>query len=186
MSKLFSALMDQKVDDNTPFEEIFAKTKFVHFFFITSALIYVLLASQLQQYVFEPGSGFVTLPSTEYMLLLGVLVVAAFVCAAIVLLVLPKRNTVEFLVEKRNVKSLNQLGLGLREEHLRRVIFCNTIAIFGLVLFLLNGNIFHLIPFVAVSILLLILIYPRWANWEAAKNKLQMLELGGSGQSLIS
>lgn len=42
-----------------------------------------------------------------------------------------------------------------------RIVFAESIAIFGLLLFLLNGNFSHLILFTALAIIGMLLVYPR-------------------------
>jgi len=47
-------------------------------------------------------------------------------------------------------------------------------AILGLVLFLFNGRLSHLVAFVLLSFVLMLSFFPRWSAWEEARNAYRM------------
>jgi hypothetical protein len=56
------------------------------------------------------------------------------------LVVLPRQNSPENLIESEDITSPAELGQTLYAAHLARVGMIEAIAIFGLILFLLNEN----------------------------------------------
>lgn len=62
----------------------------------------------------------------------------------------------------------------MSKAHSVRIALADAIAVFGLVLFLLNGNLLHLLAFIGIAFVLLLLIFPRKAEWAEAQTLIEM------------
>ncbi len=153
----------------TSYEEYFQRLRYTHTLFMISPVIYVLVAVLLKQEVLGPQGGFVDLPSAEYNILSFVLLLAAIVVGVAACFLVPQRHPIAGLIEQSD--SLLALGSALFQKHILRVTLADTPAIFGVTLFLLNGVMAHLVAFVLLSLLLLLVLFPRWATWAEARRE---------------
>lgn len=157
----------QFVPAATSFEGFFQVTRKVHWIFAVSPLIYVLVALVLKRWVLQPQGGFVDFAVAEYNLaLLGAGLASIGMCFALYFL-LPRWQSVAKLIKQST--SLLDLGAQLYRVHLQRVQIAMIPAILGLVLFLLNGILEHLVVFSLITLLLLVVMRPRWSVWQQAE-----------------
>jgi len=169
MSKIEFSLF-KKATPETDFEESLGITRLNSFIFMLSDIIYILVAWLIQQNVWGGEQmGFVNLPKATYTQALIAVGVVTLISVAIQFFYLPKITSPAALLNKNQISSLNELGYRLNQAHLLRIAVAQVPAILGLVLYLLNGNIPHMIVFVLVSFITLLLIFPRQETWDEAK-----------------
>ncbi len=170
MKTRFEIPLSQKITPETPFDDAFNITRRNHVMFMISGLVYVLVAWLIQQFVWggQP-TGFLNLPELTYLMLAGAAVVLTLAAIAALFLILPKMTSPAAVLDKKDISTVETLGFELSQAHMVRIVAAQTPAILGLVLYLLNGNIPHMIIFVAISLLLLLATFPRRDDWEEGK-----------------
>ncbi len=151
------------------FAEIYSQTRTVHLAFLMSTVVYVILGFVIKNFVMGTESGLVGLPALTYLMLRLIFLLVSVVIAYLLLFELPRRNSVQKILARKDVSSPLELGQALQAAHMMQVSLAQAIAIFGLLLFLLNGNLFHLFVFAAFAFTLLVGIYPRRSEWDEAK-----------------
>ena len=160
----------QKVTKETPFDEAFSATRRIYVTYIASGLIYVLVARLLQEGVWMNGrAGFIGLPPATYLALLAAAGVITVIVTAALFFYLPKITSPAAVLAKKSPETEEAFGFELYQTHVMRLIAAQTPAILGLLLFLLNGSIPHMLIFVIISWTLLLLTFPRKDAWNEAK-----------------
>ena len=150
-------------------EVAFRKARLVNFVFLGSLFVMGGFGVFLKVFVMGTDPGFIGLPHSTYSVLFGVLSLVSVVLAFFVLLIFPKQNSPTKLIEKSAIISLADLGQALLVVQMMRISFVQAIAIWGLILFFLNGELLPLFGFTGVALVLLVLIVPRWSDWEEAR-----------------
>ena len=158
-----------KLDENITFDRAFNASRILTFVYSASVLVYVVVAAALVQFVPVARMGFVGFPEATYGNLLILASAAALLILAAVLLVAPRFTSAEALLARKKIETIDKLGYELLRAHSTVVAFITTIAILGLMLFLFNGHLLHMIPFAILSILLQLYNLPRKEAWEEAK-----------------
>ncbi len=151
------------------FTEIYNQTRTVHLAFLMSTVVYVILGFVINNFIMGTMSGFVGLPFSIYLVLIIVFLLVSGLIIYLLLVELPRRNSAQNILARKDVSSPLELGQALQATHMMRIALTQAIAIFGLVLFLLNGNLYHLLVFAAVACGLFIVIFPRRSEWDEAK-----------------
>ena len=170
MSGKFEIFQAKKITKETPFDEAFSGARRIYVTYIASGLIYVLVARLLQQGVWMGGQdGFIGLPQATYLALLAAAGAITVIVTAALFFYLPKITAPAAVLAKKSPQTEEAFGFELFQAHIMRLIAAQTPAILGLVLFLLNGSILHMLVFVIISWLLLLLTFPRKEAWEEAK-----------------
>jgi hypothetical protein len=166
------------LSNKTPPQDLdaaFRQVRLTHLAFLASTLIYGLVGILLKQFIMGAEPGFVGLDPSTYFMLLVLFIIISVGLGFVVLVVLPRRNSPQHLVKSEAVSSSAELGQALFKAHSIRIAMTEAIAIFGLVLFLLNGNLLHLLVFIGIAfVLLLLLIFPRKAEWAEAQTLIEM------------
>lgn len=150
-------------------DTMFRQTRYIHLFFLVAIILYGVLGIILKLFVMGSDPGFVGLPSSTYSILLTILTIVSVALGIIILFIFPKKNSPQNLVKRESVSSSEELGQVLSKVHMARVTLAQTIAIFGLVLFFLNGNLPPLFAFSGIAFVLLLLIFSRRAEWDEAQ-----------------
>jgi len=170
MSGKFGIFQTRKATKETPFDETFGITRRAHVMYMISGLTYLLVAWLLQQNVWMGQQvGFIDLPPATYLALLAAAGVITVIVTAALLFYLPKITAPAAVLSRKSPRTQEAFGFELYQAHIMRIIAAQTPAILGLVLFLLNGSIPHMLIFVIVSWMLLLLTFPRKEAWEEAK-----------------
>ncbi len=154
---------------------VFRQVRFIHFSFLASTLIYGVVGILLKQFMMGAEPGFVGLDPSPYLMLLTLLIIVSVVVGFMILVVLPKRNSVRHLIKSEAISSSAELGQVLSKAHFLRMALAEAVAVFGLVLFFLNGNLLHLFAFIGIALVLLLLIFPRKAEWDEAQTLIEKL-----------
>ncbi|MEK6698144.1 MAG: hypothetical protein AABZ10_03775 [Nitrospirota bacterium] len=132
---------------------------------IGSVLVYAVIAELIKESN-APFQGFIQM--SDIAMLRNVLLVVA----AVEFIVIPVLNRV-MLSGTVPPRSASASGQHLPE--IKRLIssafvtyaLCESVAIYGLVLFLLNGNSSDLYLFIILSVLLFTVYFPKYSRWEA-------------------
>lgn len=154
----------------TSFEGYFNATRTLSRVFAFSPLIYVLVGLALRAFAMPPGRGFTDLNPSDYNIAFALAGVASFGLVAVACFVLPQFRPVSRLVEQSS--SALDLAAALSRAHLQRVQLMQVPAIMGLVLFLMNGILWHLVLFTALSLVGQLLIPLSRSEWDAALDQL--------------
>ncbi len=165
----FRNLFSANLDENITFDRAFNVSRILTFVYSASVLVYVVVATALVQFVPVARMGFVGFPKSTYGNIIILAIVAALLILAGVLFVAPRFTSAEALLARKKIATIDKLGYELLRVHRTMVAFITAIAIFGLVLFLFNGHLLHMIPFAILSILLQLYNLPRKEAWEEAK-----------------
>ncbi len=152
------------------FAEIYSQTRSAHLAFLISPIIYVILGFVIKNFVMGTEPGLVGLSASAYLMLQLIFLLVSAVIGYLLLFELPRRNSPQNILARKDVSSSLELGQALQVTHMIQVFLAVAIAIFGLLLFLLNGRLFHLFVFATFAFSLLIVIYPRRSRWEEAKS----------------
>ena len=153
------------------FETAFRSAKLISLIFAAAVFMYLLLAWLLHSLVLEPGHGLVDLPQDLFNMIVVAALLASLGVAVLVLFILPQRDSVENILNRANVATLQDLAAAMLQAHSVRAALAEAPAIFGLVLFLLNGALLPLAALVAFSWAVQALTFPRWPDWEEARNR---------------
>ncbi len=151
------------------FAEIYSQTRSMHLAFLMSTVVYVIMGFVIKNFVMGTEPGFVGLSASTYLMLGLIFLLASVVIGYLLLVDLPRRNSPQNILARKDVSSPLELGPALQAAHILRVALAEALAVFGLVLFLLNGNPYHLLVFAAFAFSLLLVIYPRRPEWDEAK-----------------
>lgn len=150
-------------------DTIFRQGRYVHIRFLVSTVVFGLLGILIKLFIINSEPGFVGLSASTYSFLFTLLAIISIALIFIILYVLPRRNSAQNLVEREGISSSEELGKVLYIAHMARISLAQGIAVLGLVLFLLNGNLIHLFGFGVVAFVLLLLTFPRWSEWDEAQ-----------------
>jgi hypothetical protein len=153
------------------FEGYYRATRSLYRVFLLSPLIYILVGGAIKRFVMLPQGGFVDFAPAEYNLILAAMTLISLLLVAVASFVLPRVRPLSALVA--HSASLPDLGAALSREQMLKMQMVQAPAIFGLVLFLLNGNLWHLILFSLLTALAQILVRVDWPRWEAARNEFE-------------
>jgi len=138
---------------------------------IASLLIYALIVELIRS-EFKPFPGFVTI--TEIQVLRYIFYGFAFFEVIAVNILRP------VLLKERPTDDLNVFILKLNRAAIITYVFCEVPAILGLVLFLLSGLHTDFYIFLFLSLILEILYFPKFKNWEEPiRNKIMSPKLEG-------
>lgn len=151
------------------FDGLYASTRTMHLVFLGSTIIYVVVGLLVKSFVMEGEPGFADLPRSIYSALFVIMSAVSVALGYLTLAGLPRRPAGQGSPAGSGVSSSVDLGRQLLLRHLIRLAFSDTIAIFGLVLFLSNGSLLPLLLFPGVTFALLVAIYPRREQWEEAR-----------------
>ncbi len=166
---MFKRPTNQPKPEPSTFEEWFTQTRKLHFGFMGGIVMQGVVAIVIKQQIMMNDPGFVNLDPATFYGLLTVLSIVACVIVGVVFIILPKRSTVDHLLTK-SFESPVALGKALSSETILRSTIVAAIAIFGLILFLMNGNLMHFAAFAAIAFVLLLLLFPRRSNWDEVLN----------------
>lgn len=155
------------------FDVAFRRIRLIHINFLVAVPVYGIAGFLIKWFVMDAGSGFVDLPSPDYSILTGILFLAAIALSVIVLFVFPRQNPLQNSKQRAKISSPEELWQALSAFQLARVAMGNSVAVFGLVLFLLNGDLLLLLVFAGMAFVLLALIFPRRTEWEEARRLIE-------------
>ena len=161
---------DQKAAD---FDTAFRLIRLIHLVFLLANPVYGVLGVLLKWFGVQPEGGFTRLPPSTYNVLLLAVSVTAIVMAIIALFIFPRQNSVQKLRERTSISSVEELGQALAAIHMARMAMANSIGVFGLVLFLLNGHLLHLFAFAGSAFVLMLMLVPNRLEWDAARKQLE-------------
>jgi hypothetical protein len=145
----------------------------IHVVFMGAILLYVIFGVVLKLFVMGSEPGFVGFPDSMYSMMLSTLFLVSIVLSIVVLFILPRQNSPQKLIKGDAIVSSEEFGQVLLKAHMTRVAMAQAIAIFGLLLFFLNGELLPLFAFSGITLVLLVLIFPRRAEWEKAKGLIE-------------
>jgi hypothetical protein len=136
---------------------------------IASLLIYALIVELIRS-EFKPFPGFVTIPEIQ---------VLKYIFYGFVFFEVIAINILRpMLLKERPTDDLNVFILKLNRAAIITYVFCEVPAILGLVLFLLSGLHTDFYIFLFLSLILEILYFPKFKNWEEAiRNKIMSPKL---------
>ncbi len=159
------------------FDTAFRTVRMMHLVFLIALPGYGILGVLLKWFVMKEGvregGGFVGLPPSTYSVLLFALAVVSVALAIIALYIFPRQNSIQKLKERTSISSVEELGQALGAVHMARMAMANSIGTFGLVLFLLNGQLLHLFAFAGSAFVLMLMLIPNWLEWDAARKQLE-------------
>lgn len=150
-------------------DTMFLQTRKIHSLYLVSISVYGVGGILIKWLIMGTDPGFVGLPATTYLVLITTLTIVSIILGTVSLVVLPRRNSPRNLVEREGITSSIELVQALVASHYTRISFLSAIAIFGLVLFFLNGDLFVLFAFGVAAFILLLLIFPRRKEWDEAQ-----------------
>ncbi len=150
---------------NDDLRKAYRMTAFIGLAMIASLVVYAVVVDLIKKQN-APFGGYAPMPDAIVMLryaLLGVAAVEFFVIRLMNRLMLsgkvPLRNspaTARFAPEVQRLVSSSVVTYAL----------CESVAMYGLVLFLIQGNTGDFYLFLAVSLFYFIVTFPRYGNWE--------------------
>jgi hypothetical protein len=166
MGPLLSPFSSDKVSD---FDTQFRQTRNIHIFYLIGNILYGVLGVIIKFLFMGSEPGFVGLPSSTYSMLLVIFSIVSVGLAVFVLFIFPKLNSPQNLIKREPVSSSEELGKILSKMHMTRVALAEAIAIFGVFLFFLNGELLPLFAFSGFTFILMLLIIPRRTEWDEAQ-----------------
>lgn len=158
-----------RIDKTTPYRTSYRITRFVQYVFMASVLVYVLVAWQLTVWVPVASEGFVSLPEQTYVWVVAVAVIIAVTLIVAQVVAAQRLTEPRILLKRRRIRTLEELGYYLSQAQTLHTTLAESVAVLGVVLFLLNGRWVHMLPFAAVGLLMHLLYLPRWEDWEEAR-----------------
>jgi hypothetical protein len=118
---------------------------------IGSVFLYVVIVEVIKR-VFAPFAGFATVDNNTANLIKYVFIFLTFANY--------------FIIKAIQKKILTQSLTNLPQAAIITFAFCESVAVFGLVLFLLTGSTLDFYTFFAVSLFFFYIFYPRYEQWE--------------------
>lgn len=138
-----------------------ASTRTLHLSFMAGVVIYGLVAYLAKTQIMGEDPGFVGLDHATYTLLLYAAAGLSVILTVVALVLLPKPTLRDQIMARLTTPVEDTPAAKARAYHILRVAVIETIAILGLVLFLLNGNLTHLWWFLGAALGLLVVIFPE-------------------------
>lgn len=155
----------------TSFEGYYQATRTLYRTFFASPIIYILAGWAIKNFAMSPQGGFVDFPPAEYNVILAIAGLTSLALIAAAHFLLPRLRPVSALV--RQSATVLDLGNALLRAQMLRMQMVQAPAIFGLVLFLLNGILLHLVLFTVLTLLAQVLERVEPSTWEAARNEFE-------------
>ena len=135
-------------------------------FFRGGVVLYAIIGLLIYKASGHPA-GFVNLPGPTYLLVAMILVAMATAAVGFLTFFLPARLTdPERLVRLPGMNRLSAVVAQLQRAFMISVSGANTVAVLGLVLFLLNGRILDLFGFTVAALAVLAVTTPQRDHWE--------------------
>ncbi|HEY63513.1 MAG TPA: hypothetical protein G4O02_02980 [Caldilineae bacterium] len=135
-------------------------------FFRGSTLLYVAIGWLIYRLLGGHG-GLVNLPRSTYLLVLVVMALAGAATVGVLTFFLPARLTnPERLAQLPGMNRRSAVVAQLQRAFMIAVSGANLVAMLGLVLFLLNGQMPHLIAFTLAALIVLGMTTPEQERWE--------------------
>lgn len=143
--------MEDRTDNQFPARPL--NEKFLWLMFFSAIFIYSVVAVIISKFGegFEEGKGFIGLESETFSVLFYV-----FLFFAIIKLIILFRWS-----SKTEHKPVESLPENKRNLFMAKYALADAIAIYGLTLFLINGNFSHLILFSGLAVVGMLVSYPR-------------------------
>ena len=132
----------------------------LHLSFMAAVVIYGVVAYLLKSQVMLDDPGFVGLDAATYTLLLTGATGLSVILAVVVLGVLPQPQMRDRIMPRLTTPVADTPEAKAQAYHILRVAVIEAIAILGLMLFFLNGNLTHLWWFLGGALALLVVIFP--------------------------
>lgn len=140
-----------------------AALRILHLSFMVGVVIYGVVAYLLKTQVMLDEPGFVGLDAATYGLLLYAAAGISVILAVVALVILPQPQWREKITARLTTQSAGDSpAVKERGYHILRIALIETIAVMGLCLFLLNGNLTHLWWFLGAALGLLVVIFPQY------------------------
>lgn len=140
---------DLSLTNNTPKP---ISNKILWFMFFIAIFVYNIVAVFISYDEKFGGNGFIGMESGLYSMLFYTFIIISIV-NFIVIFKLKAKTDVKSPVQQSSGKEINYAVV--------RIAFAESMAIFGLVLFLINGDFNHLLLFTALAIAGMFLVYPK-------------------------
>jgi hypothetical protein len=158
-----------EINSRSDLHAAYSVAVFIGISLITSVLIYAVIVETIKKQS-APFTGYAPIPEHIDMLrytLLGVVVAQYFLIRTVNNLFLSLKR-----VSQRTYKpaSLTAKALGFSRLIAGAVIvyaLCESVAIYGLVLFLIQGNSYDFYLFLLISLVYFAIFFPRYDRWEA-------------------
>ena len=132
----------------------------LHLSFMGAVVIYGVVAYLLKSQVMLDDPGFVGLDAATYSLLLTGAIGISVILAVVALVLLPQPSWRARIMARLTKPVEDTPQAKAQAYHILRVAVIETIAVLGLTLFLLNGNLTHLWWFLGGALALLVVIFP--------------------------
>lgn len=149
-------------------EAAFSRTRILHMVFLAAPILYTGVVYGLKQFAMPSDSGFVGVDENIYQLLYWANWFVLLVASVMIFFVLPRFSSPLVVAEKYKDASAELFWESIQRGHFLKVGWIMFVAIFALTLFLLNGNFLNFVPFMAIVFILLLLNFPRRAEWDRA------------------
>lgn len=171
--------MRQQAPPLTP-SEAFLSLRITHFSFLSSMVTYVVVGEVMRVFVddFVPG-GFIDLGDAEWPARLALLAwaVVAFI---LVRTTLSDERALDRTLDKSPQVDDMLMAQTLHTGHIVRLALIESIAVIGLILYMMGANRLDLYLFCGIALAALISLVPTRRHWESAFRGLAMRHSGVS------
>jgi hypothetical protein len=145
---------------------VFQTVVVLHFAYTGALFCYFIVGEVMKATVFPPEPAFVNLGSPTIWVLRGIFAATGAIGLVLSYTAFTDASTVPRVLKRKTEVDDGTIAAALQTAHILRLAYVEAIAIYGLLLFMLDGHRYDLYGFGMVALLNLIALRPTRDKWE--------------------